>query len=139
MLRTTIGRLACRTTLVTLAVALATVEQPVLRADGPVKKAMAKRGRRLPAHYAHVVTDAQRETIYKIQEAYQPKIDALQSQLNALKTERDEKIKAVLTPEQRKQVEEAAAKAKKTGSKPRAATPAENTPATPPAEPKPAK
>jgi Spy/CpxP family protein refolding chaperone len=140
MLRTMVGRLVCWTTLVSLAVVFATVEQPVLRADGPVKKAMAKRGRRaLPKHYAQVVTDEQREKIHKIQDEYDPQIAELKAKLKALTKERDDKIAAVLTPEQKKQIDEAKAKDKLKQPKPKAEKPAEDTPATPPAEPKPAK
>ena len=93
----------------------------------------------MPAHYASVVNEKQREEIYKIQEEYQPKIAALQKQLKALKKERDEKISAVLTAEQRKQVEEAAAKAKNVPVVPKDDKPAKEEPPLPPAEPKPAK
>jgi hypothetical protein len=138
MLRTMAGRLVCWTALFSLVVIFVTPAQPILRADGPVKKTLAKRGR-LPAHYAKVVTDEQREKIYGIQAEYAPKITALETQLKALKAERDEKIKAVLTPQQQKQVEEAKAKARKKEPQPKAVKPSEGAPATPPAEQKPAK
>jgi len=67
---------------------------------------------KLPAYYAKVVTPEQREQIIKIQKEYQPKIDALQAQLKALINERNEKIEALLTPEQKKQIEEATAAAR---------------------------
>jgi hypothetical protein len=139
MLRTISSRLVSWTALVSLAVVLGAGEQPVLGGEGsvPVKRAFGRKGRRLPAHYSQVVNEQQRENIYKIQEEYQPKIEALQKQLEALKKERDEKIAAVLTAEQKKQVEEAATKAKgDRKSKGRSATkPAEKSPATPPVEP----
>jgi Spy/CpxP family protein refolding chaperone len=104
--------------IVCLAAMLATVEQPVVGADGAAQGAAAKRGRHvLPKHYAKVVTEAQRAKIYTIQDEYDPKIDALAAQLKALKAQREEKIKAVLTPEQQKEVDEAAAKAKKKSAK----------------------
>lgn len=78
----------------------------VVRAD-----AKTPRGR-LPSYYAQVVTQEQREAIYKIQAEFAPKIQALDLQLKAIKAERDKKVLAVLTPEQRKLVEETAAKAK---------------------------
>jgi len=82
-------------------------------ADAPEKAAtQAKRTRpkgRLPAYYAAVVNERQRETIYAIQAEYQIKIEPLENQLKQLKQERDEKLAAVLTPEQRKIVEETAA------------------------------
>lgn len=140
MVRTMLSRVVCWTTLLSLAVVFATSEQGVLRADGPVKKAMAKRARRLPRYYDQVApTDEQREKIDKIQEEYAPKIAKLQAELKALRQERDEKIAAVLTPEQKKQLEEAKTKAKAEKAKPKAEKPAEESPAPPPAEPAPAK
>jgi hypothetical protein len=114
------------------------VDRHVWAADGkaPIKKILSKKGNRLPAHYASVVNEKQREAIYKIQEEYQPKIESLQKQLKALKKQRDEKISAVLTAEQKKQVEEAAAKTK---NAPKDAKPAKEEPPLPPVEPKPAK
>jgi Spy/CpxP family protein refolding chaperone len=90
----------------------------VSAADGPPAARVVKkiRGRgRLPNYYANVVTEKQRDEIYKIQEEYRPKIDAAKSQLDALNKEMNEKIAAVLTAEQKKKIEEteAAAKAEK--------------------------
>jgi Spy/CpxP family protein refolding chaperone len=109
-------------------------------ADAPVKKALAKRRGRLPAHYAAVVTEQQRDQIFKIEDDYRPKIEALSAQLNTLKKEQSDKIAAVLTPAQKKQVEEAAAKAKSNAAKAKsnAAKPAATTPAAPPKDAKPA-
>ncbi len=139
MMRTIAVRLVCWMTLISLAVVLAAAEQPVLGAEGKtlVKKVLGKKGHRLPPHYAQVVDEKQRAEIYKIEDEYQPKIEALQEQLNALKQERDEKISALLTPEQKKQIEEAAAKAKANRKSKRqpAAKPSEQTPAAPPVAP----
>jgi Spy/CpxP family protein refolding chaperone len=69
---------------------------------------------RLPPYYGQVVTPEQRKQIYAIQDEYGPKIDALRKQLEALMAERDAKIAALLTEEQRKELarlqEEAKAK-----------------------------
>jgi Spy/CpxP family protein refolding chaperone len=113
MVRTFASRVLCWAILVSLAVALVAVEQPALAADGAgtVKRMLSKQ-RRLPRHYAQVVTETQRETIYKIQEEYQPKLDALEAQMKTLTKERDQKIEAVLTPEQKKKIDEASGKAK---------------------------
>ena len=75
---------------------------------------------RLPAYYNRVVDKGQRDKIYAIQREYAPKIDALKAQLEALMTDRDKKVEAVLTPEQLKTVEKlsAAAKAKRDQPKP---------------------
>lgn len=89
------------------------------------RKAKAPRGR-LPAHYTQVVDEKQRETIYKIQQEYEPKIADLRAQLDKLTKERDGKVAAVLTPEQQKKVADlqAAAKAKRGEKKPADKTPA---------------
>ena len=72
---------------------------------------------RLPKYYTNVVTEKQREEIYKIQEEYRPKIDAAKAQLQALTKEQNEKISAVLTADQKKKIEDAAAAAKAKSAK----------------------
>jgi hypothetical protein len=62
---------------------------------------------RLPKYYATVVNEKQREDIYRIQEEYELKLKALQAQLDAMKKEKDQKIEAVLTPEQKKKLDAA--------------------------------
>jgi hypothetical protein len=139
--RTFASRLLCWATPLALALAVVTVDRPALGADTSVRKALSKKLRgRLPPYYRSVVTDQQREQIYGIQEEYKSKIEALEVQLKALTKERKDKIAAVLTPEQRKLVEEAAAKgARAAKTKGEVAPPAESPPATEPAEPKPEK
>jgi hypothetical protein len=61
---------------------------------------------RLPNYHREVVDQDQRETIYKLQADYAPRIAELRSQLDALIAERDRKIAAVLTPEQRRKIEQ---------------------------------
>ncbi len=122
MTKTIVRRLACWTLLGCLAFAVTTVAQPVLSAEdkAPAKtttkkkeRAKAKKGRhRLPHYFKDVVGDEQREKIYNIQDEYRPKIAALRAELKALVKERDEKIEAVLTPEQKRQIDEARAEAK---------------------------
>jgi hypothetical protein len=73
------------------------------------KKAPAKG--RLPAYFGDVVDDAERQKIYDIQASYEPKIDKLEKELEALKDERDEKILKVLPAAKQKQVEAAKAAA----------------------------
>lgn len=94
----------------------APAETPVPEEAKPKKREF--RGR-LPAYYGRVVDGKQREQIYAIQREYAPKIDALKAQLAALTAERDEKVAAVLTPEQVQTVEKlkAEAKAKRAGAK----------------------
>ena len=122
MTKTIVRRLACWTLLGCLAFAVTTVAQPVLSAEdkAPAKtttkkkeRAKAKKGRHgLPHYFKDVVGDEQREKIYNIQDEYRPKIAALRAEWKALVKERDEKIEAVLTPEQKRQIDEARAKAK---------------------------
>jgi hypothetical protein len=82
------------------------------RAAAADKEKEKPRGR-LPAYYAQLVNQEQRENIYKIQADYAGKIAELQKQLDALIKERDEKIAAVLSPEQRAKLAELQAAAKK--------------------------
>ncbi|MCR4412211.1 MAG: hypothetical protein NUV77_07270 [Thermoguttaceae bacterium] len=110
--------------------AFAVREAPAQDADPANKPAAAKpadaapgkkaRAGQLPPYYGEVVDDVQRQKIYAIQAEFNAQIKALQAKLDALKKERDDKIEAVLTPEQRKQVNDlrAAAKAKRDAKKP---------------------
>jgi len=68
---------------------------------------------RLPAYYRYVVTDQQRQEIYRIQAEYAPRIEQLRAQLEALIAERDAKVQAVLKPEQLKRVEQLREEARK--------------------------
>ncbi|GAB6165763.1 hypothetical protein JCM19992_17630 [Thermostilla marina] len=62
---------------------------------------------RLPNYYAAVVSEQQRQQIYAIQREYWEKIQPLLKQLEALEAERDAKIEAVLSPEQKAAVQKA--------------------------------
>ena len=95
-----------------LAVTFAWAAPPAGDADLPMKKASKKLHGRLPAYYGQVVSERQREEIYRIQAEYDEKIDSLQNQLNLLKEERKGRIAAVLTEEQKKQMEKAVAEAR---------------------------
>jgi hypothetical protein len=107
-----------------LTVVVTVMERPAFSVEPmePTKKSTRKKGHRLPHHYAKVVKPEQREQIYKIQEKYQPKLEDLEAQIKGIKKQRDEEISAVLTPEQRKKVEEASGKGEKQ------AAPAEKSP-----------
>lgn len=69
---------------------------------------------RLPAYYGRVVDEKQRQKIYDIQRKYHPQIAELQRQLEKLIAQRDAEIEAVLTPQQKAEIqkmrEEAAAR-----------------------------
>jgi Spy/CpxP family protein refolding chaperone len=135
MMQNIANRVLCWAILASFAVALAAVRQPALAADtqGPVNEVLSKKGKgprgRLPAHYAAVVNQQQREEIYKIQEEYRAQIELLETQLKDLKKKRDEKIQAVLTPEQKQQVDATSKTPKKSARK------AEGAPAVPPPQP----
>jgi Spy/CpxP family protein refolding chaperone len=146
MIRVWANHILCGTVLASLAVAFVATERPTLADDAPVKQVTRWRRNHLPAYYSRVVTEDQREKINKIQEEYQTKIDALMTQVRSLKKERDEKISAVLTDEQKKKIEEAktaknaAKEPAKDADKEKATAPATSTPTTTTTtEPKPAK
>jgi hypothetical protein len=75
-------------------------------------KAAAKPRLRLPPYYAKVVSAEQREEIYSLQSEYEEQIDALEAQMEMLVDERDTRIREVLTPEQRQEVDDLAAAAR---------------------------
>ena len=123
MVRTFSLRILLWGTLASLGIVLAGTDRPAVGQDTkpevdkaeaePAAPAKAKKFRgRLPNYYRQVVDEKQRQTIYQIQEEYASKIAALRAQLAAVTKERDEKVAAVLTPEQLKKVEELAAEAK---------------------------
>ena len=60
---------------------------------------------RLPAYFAAVVTQKQRDEIYRIQARHQDQIDHLRQQIEELETARALEVDAVLRPEQLKEVE----------------------------------
>lgn len=101
-------------------------EKPAGKTDAKpsaAEKETAKKAKkpsvRMPMYYGDVVDKAQREKIAAILGQYTPKINDLKAQLEALTKERDEKLAAVLTPEQAKKIEQlkAAAKAKRQAGK----------------------
>jgi hypothetical protein len=111
-------RIALWTAFASLAIALAYLASPTVGEDKAVagKPAAAKEAKkprgRLPSFFKEVVNQKQRETIYKIQAEYEPKIANLKAQLEELTKQRDERIAAVLAPEQLKKIEDLRAAAK---------------------------
>ncbi len=73
----------------------------------------AETRRRLPPHYADVVTEEQREAIYKLQDEHAPEIEAQEAKLIAVRKKLDDAMREVLKPDQLKKVDEAAAAAAK--------------------------
>jgi hypothetical protein len=72
-----------------------------------------KSAARLPAYFSAVVTEEQRQKIHSIQNDYAGRIEPLRRQLDSLTKERDDKINATLTPEQKQKIEALKAAAKK--------------------------
>jgi hypothetical protein len=66
---------------------------------------------RLPAYYADVVSDEQKEKIYTIQEKYAKQLKDLNEQLLAVTKKQNDEIEAVLTAEQKEQIDKARAEA----------------------------
>jgi len=84
-----------------------------------------KKKGKLPAYYADIVSQAQREQIYAIQAAHEKKIAALREQLDAAEKVRDDEIEAVLDAQQKAKLAtaraEAAAKKAKAAAEKKAA------------------
>ena len=109
MKRRPFSRTAICSLLATAAIVMAAGPATAQDSETP---AQAKKFRgRLPAYYGPVVDEEQRQAIYDIQREYHPQIAALKAQLEALIQQRDEKVEAVLTPEQLEKVEAAKAAA----------------------------
>jgi hypothetical protein len=69
----------------------------------------AKAKGRLPQGWGKLgITDAQKQSVYKVQTGYEAKIDALKKQLSDLESQRDAEMRNVLTDTQRKQLDDAA-------------------------------
>ncbi len=118
-------RVVLWTTLTWSAIVLACLARPtagevaVPAAEPAAAKQVKPFRGRLPNYYTHVVDQKQRIAIYQIQAEYAQKLAALKAQLEAMTKERDTKVAAVLSPEQRKKVAQltAAAKAKRAQKK----------------------
>lgn len=61
----------------------------------------------LPANYSKLgLTDVQKQQVYDVQAKYNTKIDEYDAKIRELKAARDKEVKAVLTPDQKKRLEE---------------------------------
>jgi Spy/CpxP family protein refolding chaperone len=81
------------------------------QADSKTKAKGAKKAfdpaRRVPAYFGQLgLSDEQRESIYKVQGKHMPKIDALEKQIEQVRGEMLRECEAVLTPEQKKLLEQ---------------------------------
>lgn len=111
-------RSTTRETTATAQTATAPAAAPAQTEQPAAATTTAKKFRgRLPAYFSSVVSEKQRRQIYEVQKEYFERIEALKAQLATLIQEQDEKIDAVLSEEQRQQVEtlRANAKAKRGG------------------------
>ena len=80
----------------------------------PETKVPRKARGRVPAHFGQVgLSGTQKEKIYAVQSEYNDRIADLQKQIRELETRRDAEVESVLTPGQKKQVEELRAAARK--------------------------
>ena len=78
-----------------------------------VKTPRKARGR-VPTHYGRVgLSDAQKEKIYAVQSEFNDRIAELQKQIQDLEARRNTEVESVLTPGQKKQLEELRAAARK--------------------------
>ncbi len=81
-------------------------------AEKPAAKKKTIRGR-LPAYYGQIgLSKEQREKIYQIQANYRAKIEELEKQLAELRAKQQAEIDAVLTPDQKKRLEELRSRAR---------------------------
>lgn len=82
--------------------------------DAAKKEATVKKAAgRLPTYFAAVVSQKQRESIYKLQADYEAQLEKLQAQLEALIADRDREVDAVLSAEQLAEVTKKRDEAKK--------------------------
>lgn len=74
----------------------------------------------LPLYFKDVITEDQKDQIYVIQNEYRPKIQELRNQMRVLMDEQRQKIRGVLTDEQKAKIDakyKAAADARKAQKK----------------------
>jgi hypothetical protein len=104
-------------------VLLTPMQQPLSAQDAkPAAKAATKPRGRLPAYYGQVVSKEQREKIYSVQQSYAERIAALEAQLKELQEKMNGEIRAVLTAEQQKKIDELTEAGRKSRVKPATST-----------------
>ena len=78
-------------------------EPKTVKKDEPTTKVKGT----LPKNYAKLgLSDDQKQSIYKIQAKYDEEIEKLDAKIKELRATRDKEVKAVLTPDQKKRLEE---------------------------------
>ena len=116
--------------------AVVLVGEPILgqakkKAAPPTVTKKKPRGR-LPAYYAGVVDEKQRERIYAIQKQYAGQIESLQKQIASTRMKRDQAIERVLTKSQLSEIrKKRAAAAAKRKARTRSSTRKKGTETTP--------
>jgi hypothetical protein len=88
---------------VLLLVTLVGVSEAQQKPSKEAKPSLKAKGR-LPAYYKDVVTQSQKESIYKIQSSYGDQITKLAEEMKALTEKRDAEIEALLSAEQKAKV-----------------------------------
>jgi Spy/CpxP family protein refolding chaperone len=74
-----------------------------VKRDDPAPKAKGF----LPPNFGKLgLTDVQKQQVYDVQAKYNTEIDKLEAKIRELKAARDKEVKGVLTPEQKKRLEE---------------------------------
>jgi Spy/CpxP family protein refolding chaperone len=86
-------------------------EDPKAKKEDPKEtkkdEPVGKFGGKLPANYKKLgLNDSQTHQIYKIQGKYNEEIDKLNARVKELRETRDKEVRAVLTPDQKKRLEE---------------------------------
>lgn len=85
---------------------MSTYSDPTKSSSSSAAKSESKSPRNaLPAYYKDVVTETQKAKIYEIQKQYNEKIRPLEAQVEALKLQRNEKVRNVLDASQQKEVD----------------------------------
>jgi len=83
-------------------------ENPAKKKEEPKKEEPAGKAKgQLPQNWAKLgLTDEQRDKVYRVQNKYNDDIDKLELQIADLKKKRDKERLEVLTPEQKKRLED---------------------------------
>ena len=107
------------------------VAQEAKQAKAQPKAKAAKKApdpsRRVPSYFGQLgLSDEQKESIYKIQGKHQPRIEALEKQIEELRTQSLKECEAVLTEAQRKMLVERRAIAAEARAKKAAAAKSDN-------------
>lgn len=83
------------------------VKQNELKEKAEKKKESKKSTNRLPSKYGKLgLTDAQKAKVYDVQDKHESEIESLNEKLKLAKSKRDAEVEAVLTPAQKKLLQE---------------------------------